>query len=444
MKWLTRTFQFLRLTHEQEDSTIIHEAIEKGVVVRGTNVWILIFAILIASVGLNMNSTAVIIGAMLISPLMGPINGIGYSVATYNFPLFRKSIKNFSYSALAGLITSTLYFLLTPISTEQSELLARTSPTIYDVLIALFGGLAGIVAISSKNKGNVIPGVAIATALIPPLCTAGFGLSNGNWPYFFGALYLFTINSVFIALSAMIVSQLLKLPKQKHLLSREIKNKNIAIGAVIILTVVPSFYLGFTLVVKEKFKLKAEAFVAKASSWEDNFLLESKINPETKTIELIYAGNEFNDKAKERLIEKANDLGLTDAKITVLQGLKIEDYESLMKQNKNSSGNNKYNQLTSEINRLKMQLERSNFKTDSLLIIPGTGDLLLREIKALFPSIESCAYSLTKKYNSESEKPETVAMVFFEAKENIKEQDRSKIKNWLENRLQTKSLILKF
>src|SRR5690606_24068131 len=129
LTWLNKIFQFLRLTHEQEDSALIHDTIEKGVVVRGTTVWILIFAILIASVGLNMNSTAVIIGAMLISPLMGPINGIGYSVATYNFPLFRKSVKNFGYSALAGLVTSTLYFLLTPISTQHAELLARTSPT---------------------------------------------------------------------------------------------------------------------------------------------------------------------------------------------------------------------------------------------------------------------------------------------------------------------------
>src|SRR5690606_27897353 len=154
-----KLFQFLRLTHEQEDPAIIKDVIEKGIVVRGTNVWILLFAILVASVGLNMNSTAVIIGAMLISPRMGPIKGTGYSVATYNFLLFRKSLKNFAFSTVAALVTSTMYFILTPISTEHSELLARTSPTIFDVLIALFGGLAGIVAISSKNKGNVIPGV---------------------------------------------------------------------------------------------------------------------------------------------------------------------------------------------------------------------------------------------------------------------------------------------
>lgn len=440
MNWLNKIFQFLRLTHEQEDSAIIHDTIEKGVVVRGTNLWILIFAILVASVGLNMNSTAVIIGAMLISPLMGPINGVGYSIATYNFPLFRKSLKNFGFSALAGLITSTLYFLLTPISTEHAELLARTSPTIYDVLIALFGGLAGIVAISSKSKGNVIPGVAIATALMPPLCTAGFGLSHGNWSFFFGALYLFTINSVFIALSAMIVSQLLKLPKQTYLLSREIKNKNIAVGLAIGLTVIPSVYLGYTLVAKEKFNGKAISFVNKVAIWEGNFLLENKINPKEKSIELIYGGNEFNDKAEDRLIEKANDLGLSDAKITITQGLKIKDYSYMM----NRDDNSKYSQLTAEINRLRNELDRSNFMMDSLSIMPGTGDLLLREIKALFPVIETCAYSLTKQYNSESENPEIVAMVFFNASEPISEGDKAKIRMWLENRLQTKSLILKF
>lgn len=438
LTWLNKIFQFLRLTHEQEDSGIIHKAIENGIVFRGTNAWILVFAILIASVGLNMNSTAVIIGAMLISPLMGPINGIGYSVATYNFPLFRKSVKNFGYSALAGLVTSTLYFLLTPISTEHAELLARTSPTIYDVLIALFGGLAGIVAISSKNKGNVIPGVAIATALMPPLCTAGYGLSMGNWSFFFGALYLFTINTVFIALSAMIVSQLLKLPKQTHLLSREIKNKNIAVIVVIALTVIPSFYLGYTLVTKEKFNSKAQEFVSKISIWEGNFLLDNTINPENKTIDLIYGGSEFDNKAIERLKEKANDLGLLDVEINVKQGLKIKDYESMLNQNKRDS------QLTAEINQLRSDLDKSKLQIDSLSMIPSMGDMLLREIKSLVPAIESCTYALSKKYDAISDTPVIVTMVYFSSQEEIDEEDQLKIRNWLENRLQTKSIILKF
>ena len=150
---LQKLLSFLQLTHEQEEHGLVRETIEKGIIFRGTNLWILVFAILIASVGLNMNSTAVVIGAMLISPLMGPINGIGFSVATYDFNLFKKSVKNYSFSAIAGLVASTIYFIITPIHTEHAELLSRTSPTIYDVFIAMFGGLAGIVAISSKKKG---------------------------------------------------------------------------------------------------------------------------------------------------------------------------------------------------------------------------------------------------------------------------------------------------
>ncbi len=203
---------WFNLRSELEDYDAIHENIEKGIVFKGTNLWILVFAIVVASVGLNMNSTAVIIGAMLISPLMGPINGMGYSLATYDFHLLRLSAKNFSFAVGVSLITSTLYFAISPINEAHSELLARTSPTIYDVIIAFFGGLAGIIAMSSKLKGNVIPGVAIATALMPPICTAGYGLATLQFNFFFGALYLFTINSVFIAFAALIVCQFLKFP----------------------------------------------------------------------------------------------------------------------------------------------------------------------------------------------------------------------------------------
>jgi uncharacterized hydrophobic protein (TIGR00271 family) len=190
--FIQKILSYINLESDLDSFEKIHETFEKEIIFKGSNLWILIFAIIVASVGLNMNSTAVVIGAMLISPLMGPINGMGYSIATYNFPLFRTAVKNFSFAVIASLIASTTYFAISPISTAHSELLARTSPTIYDVIIALFGGLAGIVAISSKHKGNVIPGVAIATALMPPLCTAGYGLATGQFTYFFGAIYLFT------------------------------------------------------------------------------------------------------------------------------------------------------------------------------------------------------------------------------------------------------------
>lgn len=436
--WLKNLLGLLRLTREQEDNEIIHESIEKAVVFRGTNLWILIFAILIASVGLNMNSTAVIIGAMLISPLMGPINGLGYSVATYNMPLLRKSLKNFSFSAIAALVTSTVYFLLTPIHTEHSELLARTSPTIFDVMIALFGGLAGIVALTSKNKGNVIPGVAIATALMPPLCTAGYGLSIGNFSYFFGALYLFTINSVFIALSSMIVSTLLKLPKKQFLLSKEIKNKNIAVGVTILLTVVPSFFFGLSMVKKERFKVTAEKFVEEISIWEGNYLLDQKINPDTKEIKLVYGGNEFDSNSEKRLYEKADDLGIGDAKIILKRGLKINDKNE---ENKSSS---KLVQMTGELNLLKLTLMQKDNVIDSLKSVPTMGESLLKEIKPLYPTINSCIYSSTAQYIDTLDASIPVYMVYLSSKEKFEPEDQTKIYNWLKNRLKADTVFLKF
>ncbi|MCU0363370.1 MAG: DUF389 domain-containing protein, partial [Bacteroidales bacterium] len=223
---------YLNLESELDDLEKVHETIVKDTIFKGTNLWILVFAIVVASVGLNTNSTAVIIGAMLISPLMGPINGIGYSLATYNLELFRQSLKNLSFAILASLVASTGYFALSPLSTAHSELLARTTPTIYDVLIALFGGMAGIVAATSKQKGNVIPGVAIATALMPQLCTAGYGLATGQFNFFFGAFYLFTIHSVFIALEIMSLAiYILVGYDRKNVISTEAVLKYLILGA---------------------------------------------------------------------------------------------------------------------------------------------------------------------------------------------------------------------
>ena len=204
-----------------EDSARQEETVDmicRGVEFRGTNLWVLIFATMIASLGLNVNSAAVIIGAMLVSPLMGPIMGVGLSLGINDFDLLKKSLRNFSLMVVVAIATSTLYFFISPLGTARSELLARTVPTTYDVLIAFFGGLAGIVAQSRKDRNStVIPGVAIATALMPPLCTAGFGLATGQFKFFIGAFYLFFINTVFIALATYMVVRMLKYHKKKFL-----------------------------------------------------------------------------------------------------------------------------------------------------------------------------------------------------------------------------------
>lgn len=437
-QWIKEIMRFLRLTHEQEDAKIIHDSIEAGVLFRGTNLWILIFAILIASVGLNMNSTAVVIGAMLISPLMGPIAGVGYSIATYDRMLLRKSLKNFVFSATAAILTSLIYFSLTPMHSEHSEVLARTSPTIYDVFIALFGGLAGIVAISSKNKGNVIPGVAIATALMPPLCTAGYGLAIGNFEYFFGALYLFLINSVFIALSAMLVSQLLKFPKKTFLLSNQIKSKNISIAIVVILTIVPSYFLGVSLVRKQQFQERSELFVERVNSWEGNYLLRSNIDAEKKEIKLIYVGNEFDDQSIERIKEKAKDMSIGANKIIVEQGVKIKDYEKLMAEDDDVQ------KMSSELNQMRLLLLQSKKTVDSLEAIPLVGESLLKEIQPFFPEINGCSYSLTDLYVDTMTVSQPVTMVFFDSEKKFLAEDLLKLEEWVKTRLNTENVLLKF
>ena len=240
----------------------IHNRIVSGAEIKGTNLCILVLAIFIASIGLNMNSTAVIIGAMLISPLMGGIMAIGYGIATVDFKMVRNSAVGLTIQVIACLIISSLYFAISPIKTASSEILARTSPTIWDVLIACFGGLAGIIGTTREEKSNVIPGVAIATALMPPLCTAGYGIANGSLSYFFGALYLFIINTYFICLTSTIVLIALEVPKkEKHHASDHTFTKEVPyflrhkIIRNTIILIIPSIFCGTTGFKKNKMKI---------------------------------------------------------------------------------------------------------------------------------------------------------------------------------------------
>lgn len=205
--------EYFNLNRDKVQDTEAVESIIMSTTFKGASLWILVAAIFIASLGLNMNSTAVIIGAMLISPLMGPIMGIGLGLAINDTPLFHRCLKNLFVATLIALLTSTLYFWISPLNDARSELLARTQPTLYDVLIAFFGGFAGIIATGTKSKGNILPGVAIATALMPPLCTAGYGLATLQWNFFFGAFYLYIINTVYIGIATWVGCYLLRLPK---------------------------------------------------------------------------------------------------------------------------------------------------------------------------------------------------------------------------------------
>jgi len=233
---------YFNIRPDLEEKQEIVEEITRGISFRGANLWILITAIFIASLGLNVNSTAVIIGAMLISPLMGPIIGMGLAVGINDLELLKRAATNFSVATLISVLTATIYFLISPLGEAQSELLARTSPTLYDVLIAFFGGAAGIIALSTRGgkSGNVLPGVAIATALMPPLCTAGYGIASGNLFFFLGAFYLFFINTVFISLATTIGVRMMKFPPHSFLSTDKAKKARHILTGVIIATTAPA------------------------------------------------------------------------------------------------------------------------------------------------------------------------------------------------------------
>ena len=256
----------------QEDA---EASIREGVSFRGTNLIILMLAILIASLGLNTNSTAVIIGAMLISPLMGPIIGIGLGIGVTDFNLVKRSVRNLVIAALFSVLASTLYFLISPVAEGHSELLARTSPTIYDVLIGLIGGGAGIVGICSKSKGNVIPGVAIATALMPPLCTAGYGLATLQMHYFLGATYLFLINSIFICLATFIGVKMFHFKAVTVVNPERARKIRRLVYSLAILTLLPSVYLTYNMLRQSRFDLNVSSFINAECQWPDTHVLSS-------------------------------------------------------------------------------------------------------------------------------------------------------------------------
>ncbi len=433
---LRRILQLINLKIDLDDFENIHDTIEKDLVFKGTNLWILVFAILVASVGLNMNSTAVIIGAMLISPLMGPINGIGYSIATYDLPLFRQAVKNYTFAVLAGLIASTAYFAISPISTAHSELLARTSPTIYDVLIAFFGGMAGIVAITSKKKGNVIPGVAIATALMPPLCTAGYGLATGQFTYFFGALYLFTINTVFIALSALIISQILKLPIRGTIANSQKTRINQMISIVIALVLIPSIYFGYNLVQKEKFVERASRYVDNVAVVEGNYLLNHEIDAKKRSIQLVYGGTSLSAEQKEDITSRAANFDLKGIVIDFHQGFSYADV---------SIRNSEVETLKAEINRLSMIIRERNAKLSGLETKPERGAELLGELVILYPQVSEVSYSETLKYISGKDTPDTLTLVAISTNGgSLTGKEQEQVEKWLSTRLGSKSVKVYF
>jgi uncharacterized hydrophobic protein (TIGR00271 family) len=429
------------LSVDKASDDAIDEALRAGVAMRGTNLWVLIFAIFIASIGLNVNSTAVIIGAMLISPLMGPIMGIGYGIGIYDFALVRTGLKNLGIAVFISLCTSVLYFLISPLTQAQSELLARTTPTIWDVLIALFGGLAGIVGATRKEKSNVIPGVAIATALMPPLCTAGYGLANGNWAFFGGAFYLFTINSVFIAFASSLVVHLSHV-REKHFVDEKVASRvKKLVLLVALLTVVPSVWLAYNLVRDEVFKSRANQFVEQMIASKHTYVTQSQIDPANKMIEITVIGEFLSSAKLAAIAERLPAAGLSEAKLEVHQQADQQRIDvTSLKSGLLSDLYNKSQQALEakeqQIRQLQTALNQRSSDQEQLKAIP-------EELHALFPHIsgvwlaQAIHWSMEGRAGNESELVLNIRIT-----DQLSADERARLESWLATRMKTKNVKL--
>lgn len=420
---------------ESEAETI--DNICKGIDFKGSNIWVLICAIFIASLGLNVNSTAVIIGAMLISPLMGPIMGIGLGLGINDFDLIKKSFRNLAIATIFGILTSTLYFLLSPLNEARSELLARTTPTIYDVMIAFFGGMAGIVASSSRLKGNVIPGVAIATALMPPLCTAGFGLASGNFSYFFGAFYLYMINSVFIAFATTLGVKLMHFSKKTFVDKSRGKKVQQIVYTILFVTMVPSIYITYNMIKTDIFITNANRFVSNEINFPNTIILNKHIMPEgpNRGISVSLIGKELPEESIIMLRQKMENYGLEKTPLNITQGFgdkekgkQKDELNNLVLQDFYRRSQEEASQRTSEINRLKAQLENYTIYDSATITLSP-------EVKILFPYVKTIAVSRIIRTDIEQQANDTLTVAITTYRQQPEQADEEQFKRWLSARL---------
>lgn len=432
------------LKDDKADDKVIDTLIRDGVEMEGTNLWVLIFAIFIASIGLNVNSTAVIIGAMLISPLMGPIIGVGYGAGIYDFSLIRRGLKNLAIAILISLLTSTAYFLISPLTHAQSELLARTSPTLWDLLIALFGGLAGIIGVTRKEKSNVIPGVAIATALMPPLCTAGYEIAHGNWIFAAGALYLFTINSVFIALSAMFVIRYFHVEQKCYVDIETTKRVKRYTFIIALLTTLPSLYLAYVLVQEEVFKAKANNFIEHEINSKTIYVAQTHIKPKLKEIDVTLMG-EFLPPSRIDALNNKLQLELKDAHLQIHQSSGQAIDINALKTGLISDINTKSTQSTDDKDQLiqslqgivsaqqKAQQDKANLNANMLQI--------QKELVILYPTIEEIWISQGTGWDQQKDAiPDPTIILNLRSKHVISKKELQKINDWFATRMQGHSV----
>lgn len=434
--------EYFVIKKDMEDEQEIVAQITSGVTFKGANLWVLIFAIFIASLGLNVNSTAVIIGAMLISPLMGPIIGMGLAMGIDDIDLLKRSAKNFGVATLISVLTAMVYFLITPWSEAQSELLARTAPTIYDVLIATFGGAAGILALSTKGKGNVIPGVAIATALMPPLCTAGYGLATGHLLYFLGAFYLFFINTVFISLATYVGVRMMHFHRRSFNTEGVERKAKRIVMAIAIVTMLPATVMTWGIVRRSIYDNNVGRFLKTELSQHGTQIISSSLDDKTNVLNVVAVGKEIGDSLERSAQKRMEQYGLGQYKLNIIQG--VQSDSALMLSQKltqittaKSTEHQKLVEMSADISDLSQRLETyARYET-------MTGDVM-GEMKSLFPQVT--ALSLSRVTEARSDTTATrqfvAAIITIAPKARITPEERKRMHDWLKTRIKADSLVV--
>ena len=429
------------------DKELTAATIREGISIKGQTAWILVFSILIASIGLNVSSTAVVIGAMLISPLMGPILGIGFSIGVNDVDTLKASVINFGAMVFLSLLTSFLFFSIPIFKEATPEILARTKPDVRDVLIAISGGLALIIAISRpRPQFNTVAGVAIATALMPPLCTAGFGLATGQFNYFGGAMFLFTINCIFIALAAFAIIKYLKFPMLKYI--NQAKRKRISRIASLIAFVILGFsiYLFYQLYLINDYTTRAEIFIKKIKAEGVNIIGDSSesIDYKADEIKLYVFGNNYDNRDKERWRLMMTDLGLKDTKLTILQsqddsGVR-EDIDEIKEMYMESNKllitrDESLKEKDLRINELEKNLRR--YYDNEVLF-----DRVVKEIKINYSGLKQVSFA--REYVSDFEKIDTTNVITVKWKATVNKRQRNAqekmLKEWMQVRLKLKNI----
>jgi uncharacterized hydrophobic protein (TIGR00271 family) len=432
------------------DKEATAERIREGISIKGQTAWILVFSILIASIGLNVSSTAVVIGAMLISPLMGPILGIGYSIAVNDVDTLKGSVINFGAMVALSIITSFIFFSIPIFKEATPELLARTKPDVRDVLIAISGGLALIIAISRpRPQFNTVAGVAIATALMPPLCTAGFGLATGNFNYFGSAMFLFMINSIYIALAAFVIVKYLKFPMRKYI--NHAKRRRIANIASLVALVVLAFsiYQFYLLYKYNHFTTRAERFIEGLKQEGVNLIGENEesIDYDANEIKLYVFGRDYSSRDEERWKEQLNDLGLGNTNLVLLQsqdnaGIR-EDIDKIKELYINShkmlsTKDETIRDKDLRIDELEKDLRR--YYANEIHF-----DRILKEIQINYDDLQSISFA--REFRSDFEKLDTINIVSVKWKAKVrnksKKDQEKKLKQWLEQRLKVKNIEIR-